>query len=149
MAPGAAIYHKSSLLPLSLTKRCDWCSTRGKWSLTRNLDRNWWHHHTSIKHYLKSPSHCWFSRQLPSQFNNYPNFSQCWYQSHTLVKIPLQYISHVCSCYHFRVKFFSVQFVLFGGPILQRLPSIESGTHFTENVLLQTRQQLHFCIVKW
>ena len=28
--------------------RCDWCNTRGKWSLARNPDRSWWRHHIGV-----------------------------------------------------------------------------------------------------
>ena len=34
---------------ISLSDRRDWHDTQDKWPLARNLDRSWWHRHTSIK----------------------------------------------------------------------------------------------------
>ena len=39
------------------TDRRDWRDTRGKWLLARNSNRNWWHHHTSFKHFLWPEHH--------------------------------------------------------------------------------------------
>ena len=37
------------IITLFISDRRDWCDIRGKWPLARQLDRSWWHRHTSIK----------------------------------------------------------------------------------------------------
>ena len=47
------------LSPFSLADKLDWCNTCGKWSLTKNPDRNWWHCHSSIKNFWLQPMAPW------------------------------------------------------------------------------------------
>jgi hypothetical protein len=63
---------------LSLAERRDWHDTRGKWPLTMEPDRNWWHRYTSVKLLFgRSP---WLHGQqalLPLQLHIYISCYYC------------------------------------------------------------------------
>ena len=56
------------IITLIISDRHDWRDTRGKWSRARNPDRSWWHCHTSLKLFGRSP---W----LHGQHDFFPSFS--------------------------------------------------------------------------
>ena len=72
--------HKTtSLLPLSLVWP-DWRDTRDKHPLDRNLDRRWWHRHTSLKFFWPQPLPPWTTGSLAR------NLDWRWWHLHTSLK---------------------------------------------------------------
>ena len=47
------------IITLINSEQCGICDTWGKWPLARNLDRSWWHRHTSLKIFWPQPLAPW------------------------------------------------------------------------------------------